>query len=176
MGKQINFYMTDDDEREFVKFVQSTGKVAVLSYTSPTEEPTVIEELPSNKESFWGCQFLWNTETSAMPSMKHIKQQGYFIPDAIESELVEFSRSFVDEGRLVRGRIWAEMNGWKRSDVATIIQKGDKFARWFDKLASWIKRRSTRNSNGDYLLPGATTFANQGGQLCQAVLSSGKAV
>jgi hypothetical protein len=173
MGKQVNFYMNEDDEHAFFNFLRSTGELRIFSYTSNSATPNELFELPSRETLFWACQFLQNASTSSDPIMKFIKTQSYYIPDVAESELIEFSRSFVDEGRLVRGRIWAEMN---RYDSSIIVRKPQNFLKWYERIASWIKRNSTRNSCGDYILPGAAKFAAEGGHLCQAVMSNGGAI
>lgn len=165
MGRQVNFYMTAEDEQDFVSFVRSDKNAEFLNYISRSPQMQVLEQLPTSDEIFWAGQFLWNREFSPLPSMKFIEQQGYYIPDSHESEIIEFSRSHLDEGRLNQGRIWAEMNGWQRQDPATIIKKSEPFSKWFDRLANWIKRRSTRDSVGFYVLPGAAAFVQQGGYL-----------
>lgn len=176
MGKQVNFYMSADDERDFIEFVRADRNVGFFKYALPLPEIPLLEEMPTPDKPFWFSLFLWDRDRSPVPSVHFVKEQGYYVVNFIESEVIEFSRSFLDEGRLVRGRIWAEMNGWRQDDPATIIKKSDSFSKWFDRLAAWIKRRATRNAVGDYMLPGAATFAAQGGQLCQAVLANGKAL
>lgn len=176
MGKQVNFYMSADDEREFVEFVRGDRNVGFFKFASPSPEIPLVEELPTRDQPFSYLLFLWDRDHSPVPSLYFVKEQGYYVVSSIEAEVIEFSRSFLDDGRLIRGRIWAEMNGRRRDDPATMIKKSDSFSKWFDRLAAWIKRRATRNAVGDYLLPGASTFAARGGQLCHAVLSSGKAL
>ena len=82
----------------------------------------------------------------------------------------------MDEGRLVRGRLWAETAGWWDEEAGTMVTKGRDFAAWFARLSNWIKRRSVRNAVGDYLLPGAARFAQEGGQLVQVVNADGTVV
>jgi hypothetical protein len=176
MGKQVNFYMTADDEREFVEFVRSSANVAIFKSVQASPEIRELEEMPPAGEPFWFALYLWNKDDSPPPTLAYIKEQGWYSVDRFESEVIEFHRCSVDEGRLVRGRIWAEMNGWRRDDPATIIKKSEVFVKWYDRLANWIKRRSTRNAVGDFMLPGAAAFAAKGGQCRQTVLASGKAI
>jgi hypothetical protein len=175
MGKQVNFYMTEEDEREFLEFVHSDRNVAVFMGVQQTAEIAVLDELPTSDTSGWFQLWLWDRDHSPTPVLRYVQQQGHYCVDRFESEVIEFDRSILDEGRLVRGRIWAEMNGWRHDDPASVIKKSEAFSKWFDRLGNWIKRRSTRDSVGDFLLPGATQFSKQGGQLCQVVLGSGDA-
>ena len=176
VGKQVNFYMTADDEQKFVEFVRSDRHVAVFKSVLPTMEVTDLVELPRRGEPFWFSLCFWDKDHCPSPSSTYIKQQGHYCINEIESEVIQFHRCGLDEGRLVRGRIWAEMTGWRREDPATIINKSEAFSAWYERLANWIKRHSTRNDRGEFVLPGAARFAEQGGVMCQAVLARGKAL
>jgi hypothetical protein len=66
------------------------------------------------------------------------------------------------------------MNGWRHDDPAALVVKSESFRKWFGRLAKWIKRQSSRDAVGDYLLPGAAELAKYGGQTCRAVLASGR--
>jgi hypothetical protein len=166
MGKQVNFYMTVEDEQKFVQFVRGERNVAIFKSVLPTTEIPNLIELPPVGEPFWFSLCLWNRDESPPPTLTYVEQQRYYSVGKIDSEIIEFDRCVLDQGRLVRGRIWAEMNGWKREDPATIIKKSDAFSAWYNRLASWIKRHSTRNDRGQYLMPGAARFAEHGGTMC----------
>ncbi len=80
-------------------------------------------------------------------------------------------------GRLVRGRIWAETKYWDVSQTPPIIvEKSQAFIKWYEQIARWIRSQGTRIPSGDYVLPGALTFAMSGGGLCQAVMGNGRAI
>jgi len=176
MGKQVNFYMTADDEREFVEFVHLSGNVAIFKSVQASPEILELEEMPPAGEPFWFALYLWNKDGSPPPTLNYIKEQNWYSVDRFESEVIEFCRCGIDEGRLVRGRIWVEINGWRRGDPTAVVKKRKMFENWYKRLANWIKRRSTRNAVGDFMLPGAAAFAAEGGQCCQAVLANGKAI
>ncbi|MFM2093974.1 MAG: hypothetical protein RIS70_1098 [Planctomycetota bacterium] len=176
MGRQVNFYMTADDEREFVEWVRTSGDVAIFKSAQDSVEIIELQEMPPMGEPFWFALCLWNKDISPPPTLNYIKPKGWHTVDPFESEVVEFHRCGMDKGRLVRGRIWAEMNGWQRSDPAVIIKKSEAFVKWYDRLANWIKRRSIRNAVGDFMLRGAAAFAAKGGQCCQAVLANGEPI
>jgi hypothetical protein len=169
MGKQVNFYMAASDELEFVTFVRSDRNVGMLIDGMPTENTPLLTELPERGIPFWFSVSLWDQDNSPQPVLQYVPQQSYFVVDEIASEVVKFSRSYLDDTRLVRGRIWAEMSTWGTNGVA--INKSEPFRKWFDRLGNWIKRRSVRDHRGDYLLPGAADYAKQGGKLVQAVFA-----
>ena len=82
--------------------------------------------------------------------------------------VIGFSRSYFDEEKLVRGRIWAEITGWKMDDPSVTFKKSDAFTKWFNRLAGWLKRKGCKNNAGDYLLSGAQKHVDSGGRLAQA--------
>ncbi len=169
MGKQVNFYMTDADEADFVEFVRSDRNVGIFMYAMPTSDIPLLAELPKPGVPFWFSLWLWDRDHSPAPKIDYVPEQRYYVVEPIASEVIEFTRSHLDEGCLVRGRIWAEMAVWQ-SD-GTLVGKSESFGKWFDRLANWIKRRSVRDNRGDYVLPGAAEYARQGGRLVQAVFA-----
>ncbi|MBM4128099.1 MAG: hypothetical protein FJ247_12245 [Nitrospira sp.] len=176
MGKQLNFYMTPEDEREFISFVESDRTVGIFMDVQASKEIAFLQRLPDRDTVGWFLLCLWDKDHSPPPVLSYVTEQAHFTVQRIESEVIEFSRCIPDEGRLVRGRIWAEMNGWRHDDPAIVIRKSESFRKWFSRIALWIKKHSTQNEVGDYVLPGAAEFVKNGGKLCQAVLASGKAL
>lgn len=169
MGKQVNFYMTDSDEQDFIRFVRSDRNVGIFMYTMPTEDIPLLTELPRQGVPFWLALWLWDRDNSPKPKVDFVREQRYYVVDECPSEVIEFSRSHLDEGRLVRGRIWAEMAVWQSDQ--TLLHKSESFQKWFDRLANWIKRHSVKDKHGDYVLPGAAEYAKRGGKLVQAVFA-----
>lgn len=161
--------MTDSDEKDFVQFVRSDRNVGIFMYAMPTEDIPLLTELPKQDVPFWFALWLWDREHSPTPKIDYVPEQRYYVVEPIASEVVEFSRSHIDAGRLVRGRIWAEMAVWQSN--GSLLSKSDSFRKWFNRLANWIKRHSVRDERGDYVLPGAAEYAKQGGRLVQAVIA-----
>jgi len=165
MGSQVKFYMTPSDEYEFVDFVRSDRDVAIFPYFSPRREPSLLDNLAEAKEGTGFTLWLWDRTNSPAPVLDYVHQQGYYTVDRFASEVIEFSRSYMYEGRLVRGRIWAEMTGWRMDDPSATFSKSESFQKWFKRLANWIRRKSIKDSIGDYLMPGAQQFLRDGGHL-----------
>src|SRR5262245_48088117 len=92
MGQQVNFYMTPQDEQEFLAFLRSDRDVGVFKRAIWSEDIPFLEELPAAPEPFWWSLCLWDRQRYSAPRLRFIKEQGYFIADTIESELIEWSR------------------------------------------------------------------------------------
>lgn len=132
-------------------------------YSMPTNDIPLLAELPKQGVPFWFALYLRDRDHSPTPQIDYVPEQRYYVVEPVASEVIEFERSHLDEGRLVRGRIWAEMAVWQ-SD-GTLLSKSESFRKWFDRLANWIKRRGVRDKYGHYVLPGAVEYAKQGGRL-----------
>src|SRR5687768_169667 len=136
MGRQVNFYMAHSDEGQFVDFLTSDRHVWILGYTSATQEITPLSMLPKLGEPFSFSVWLWDRDNSPQPVLKFVPKQRYYVVDRFVSEVIEFSRSHIDEGRLVRGRIWAQMDIDSNEGLVPV---SESFRKWYSRLARWIK-------------------------------------
>lgn len=168
MGKQVNFYMTEPDEEEFVHFLRSDMDICIFMDAQPSSEVIPLKSLPNKDVSGWFLLWLWHRRKSPTPEMNYITKQKYYMVDSTCSEVIEFLRSFIDNGHLTRGRIWAEMSYWDlNKNPPVLMKKSDAFNTWYNRIANWIKRRSVKNQLGDYLLPDAVQYVKNGGKLRQ---------
>lgn len=173
MGRQVNFYMSDQDELRFLTYLNDRADTVVVKAVQSSPDPIRLSSLPLKPEPFWFAMYLWNHNISPPPVYRFISEQQYYCLDNANSEVIEFDRCGVDGGRLIRGRIWAEMimpkgNGGPSND------RCEQFRKWFDALSRWIKGHSVRDSFGDYVFPGARAFAQEGGRLLRAIAGRAK--
>lgn len=165
MGKQVNFYMTGKDEQEFLQFVKTTGDTVILPYTSPSPEFLPVQKVPEPLSGrFWGDFWLFNRSVSSNLVVEFISKQGYYTIDGLQSSVIEFSRSFVKEGILKRGRIWAEITRLDK-EKRVLLPKEVEFKEWYEVVAKWIRRRFNRLPSGFYAGPGTLEFRKRGGKL-----------
>lgn len=163
MGRQVRFYMTDEDTAEFLRFAGSDRNVGVFMVWQASEEIAFLDELPAPGTSFGYALCLWDRDGSPKPILTYVPPQQYYSVDEIDSEVIQLHRSCLDATRLSQGRIWAEFSVW-RSD-GTLQRKSKRFEQWFGRLARWIKRNYAIDDDGDYVGPGAAKYAALGGKL-----------
>lgn len=169
MGSQVNFYWYGTDELNFVEVARKrSGDLCLLRYTSPTETFEPLKDLPPIEEPFGFHVWLWDRSICKPPVVRWVEQQRYYTIDSSESEVIELSRPYVREGRLVRGRIWADLSVWATGAPAVRVEKSPAFRKSFNSLATWIKRHYTRTPDGCYAGPEAAEFQRRGGRLVQA--------
>lgn len=159
MGRQVNFYMTEADEQEFIAYIRSSGNIAIFESKQASTEIVELQELPPVGKPGWFALILWNKDCSPKPTLKSIEKQNYYGTEGYESEIIEFSRSGIIEGQLTRGRIWAQFRHWRLHDIPpSLANKSVEFEKWYERLARWVKKHSVRNSSGEYVFPDAATF------------------
>src|SRR2546425_9622290 len=108
MGRQVIFYMTREDEQEFLGFIQTTGKVQLLPYASTSRDFHSVQSLPDPfSGKFSGGFWLFNPDVSSNLVIEFVPTQNHYTIDPLQSSVVEFSRSGVKEKTLYSGRIWA---------------------------------------------------------------------
>ncbi len=165
MGKQIGFYMVEEDEDEFMEFVRSTGDAVILPQTTdqyPPEEFTRLQEL-SGRQLGGGC-VLWNRSISPQPSFEFYEVHGgCHCLDSMQSEVVDVLRSHLRDHRLSMGRLYID-NMVLQPD-ATIGSKCVEFIDWFDQLARWIRKNYPKSHNGARLSPRARELLLAGYEL-----------
>jgi hypothetical protein len=169
MGKQINFYMMKSDEDEFISYIQANREVCIFLDRMKHSYIEELVSLPGKDVPGWFMVYLWDKTNSPPPKIDYVPEQKHYVVDFFESEVIQFSRSYLDKNRLVRGRIWAEMTKWQSGDTSTFTKKSDSFEKWFNKLSKWIKKKSKRNDFGDYLLTGAAEFILENGKIVQTI-------
>jgi hypothetical protein len=172
MGKQVNFFMHGGDEEAFLAVARGRGEVYILRYTSPTETFDLCEDLPPRDELGWFQVWLWDRSACKPPVAWWVEQQRYYTVDAFASEVIEFRRSYERDGRLIAGRIWTEFRGSRMGGPDVAFEKSPAFQKWYNSLASWIKRHYTRTPEGWYMGPGAKELHERGSRLGHADFAS----
>jgi len=173
MGKQVNFYMLEKDEQEFVEFVLSDGRTVILGDASLEEMPPILNRLPVEDLPpiyritvlFWRPGYPLFTRYGVMKAGP-LQGQGVYFVDHLRSSVIEFSRSLLlpDKNLLTRGRIWAEM---RRLEGDRFVYKGEEFEEWYDTIAAWIRKRYRKIGTKPYFYIGSQAYSwyQAGGKL-----------
>jgi len=150
MGKHIQFFMTYEDEREFIDYARSTGE-------SP-ERFNYPHQLKGRE--FGETCYLWNKSISPERVVEHIWQQNYYCLDFMSSEVVSFWRSKIIEREITTGRLHVEDKAL--SPDGRSLPKDAKFVEWYGSLERWIKSHSKSGPFGARIAPGAEYQLAQG--------------
>src|SRR5690606_11443292 len=164
MGRQIRFYMVDQDEEEFIAFVKTTGDLVILPQASESnggETFSSLRELDGRRlgES---CH-LWNRSLSPEPAIKHIPQHGCYWLDFMQSEVVNVMRSKRVGQTLSMGRLHIE--GTVARPDGSAVEKSDAFLEWFKELCHWIRKNCPGRYDAAYVSARAENLSMAGIEL-----------
>ena len=147
--------MASTDEQLFIDFLRTDENVFIIRHTTTGQEPEILAELPPTDEPWGWIVWLWNSSISPPPEQRFIKEQNYYYLDPIPNEVIQFHRCQTVNGRITRGRIWAEFNYWNNGNPSDLIRKSNDFEKWFNRLARWIKRQAVYHDSREYFLKDA---------------------
>jgi hypothetical protein len=165
MGRQVTFFMAREDEDAFLRFVQSTGNVALVPSVSSNNSFQPVDTLPETfSEGFWRQFWLWNRSITPSFRSEFVPEKGYYIINGLLSSLVEFSRSYIKDDTMYPGRIWAEFTVID-DETNDLGQKDRAFKNWYEDLAKWVRREFVHTGWMMFAGPGALRFQEQGGKL-----------
>ncbi len=165
MGRQIRFYMTDEDEDDFVAFMRSIGDVLILPQTSENE---LVEEYPSFRtlagRRLGEDSVIWNRSLSPMPLYIHYEVHGgCYCVDFMQSEVVNVIRSKRLDHRLSMGRLYVEDKA--QLPDGSVVKKSGEFVNWFNELCRWIKKTYPSTFDGACISSRAEALAKCGVEL-----------
>lgn len=176
MGRQVNFYMTREDEKVFLDYVRSTGDIVVLPRTALSPDLQPLTDLPDITWppvlNEWQC-FLLNRDVSSKAKWNRIEGKNYFLIDSQASSVIEFWRTILHSPIMYRGRVWASFEYFDK-DLRTFSSKEVPFEKWYETIAKWIKTQYkhvtltatlTKQKWTEYLAPGISKFQEAGGML-----------
>jgi len=162
MGKQIRFYMTDEDENEFIAFVRSIGDVAILPQATREEKGEVFASFRElvGRELGESCH-LWNRSLSPAPLVRHIPDHQYYWLDFMQSEVVNvWPCKMLPRNQLSMGRLHIETTFL--CPDGSIVAKGAPFLDWFDRLCKWVRKNYRRKLDGAHVSPRVHALAAEG--------------
>lgn len=160
MGRQVRFYMLQDDEQEFLDFIFIKPSIKLIKKVSDTPE-LIITRADLNKMPTIRQVFIWDSDFELdISKFKEKYYQEYddklgiytesdrvYYSFALSSDdpIIEYDRSFIrDDGILTEGRVWAEMY---RVEGNILVKKDPRFIAWFDEIARWLRRNLKRDSD-----------------------------
>lgn len=161
MGRQVRFYMTREDEVEFLSFVRTTGDVKIIAQTSEApngDRFSTFQELQGRRLGS-DCE-LWNASISPPPEFKHVPSRGIYCLDFLQSEVINVSPSFLVDQRLTQGRLHIETT--ILAAKKELAWKGAEFLEWYEQLSRWIRRNYKGRHHGDCVSARAEALVKRG--------------
>jgi len=165
MGKQLRFYMVDEDEDEFIEFLRSTGDVIILPQTTDKEEGeefSTFRELAGRR--LGENSHIWNRSLSPQPIVNYVPVHGgCYCLDSMQSEVVNVMRSKIVDGTLSMGRL--HIDDKVTLPDGSVGDKSAEFVKWFNELCRWIKNKYPSTFDGACLSSRAEALSKTGMEL-----------
>ena len=126
MGKQINFYMSEKVQAEFIVFLKENQFEYYDYYANKVEEPT-------DKK-------LFEVYIYKMAYGEIVKKEEGRVLDSYYSPVIEFSKTIVREDvkEIIGGRLW--MTDLYFDEKGNKAKKEEVFTKDYQKLVRWIKK------------------------------------
>lgn len=156
MGKQITFFMTHEDEKNFLEAIRRLGPVKVIYNTFADESRMEIPFLqPIGTTANDANLSLVNPSIAASIKRQFYQSQSYHCVDLAESEVVQFNRSKSVNTWLANGRLWFD-------EKSKAGRKSAAFLKWANALLKWVQKNYHRDNTGHYVGPHARQMSNEG--------------
>lgn len=170
MGRQINFYLAANDEREllnaeFLKYVEFIRR----DVPSPRSQRYADFEFSPYDDGIYSQLYICFERDIDRIEFRKLEAKNLFYVDSTISPVIEFIRSGYkkEENLLISGRFWIEMKYWDKDEQgnSVLITKGKELEKLYTDLAKWVRKYCTRLPNGNYIGPHALEAYKKGAKL-----------
>ncbi len=155
MGKQIEFYMTYNDE---LTFLDALGAESVSLIYNTFKDPGKmrLDSLdPVGRHPYDANLSLLNVLLDCRLVYRFVEGVPLYTVDLLESEVVQFNRCVVTKTWLKNGRLWYE-------ESTRTGKKRLEFSRWAESVLGWIRTSYKAGEDGRYVGPDALEQAKKG--------------
>lgn len=176
MGRQINFWMTEEDEQAFVARLRDDDIV----WTSRSlklgarPEPAELDVWHSTADEQWivcirrrdwkRLEYEDIPDNPLSQSARHVIGRADFTPwtrvGTGPSPCFEWNTCARSSTIIARGRIYFDST-WLEDCV--VMLKDEEPTKWFNRLAAWLRSRGQKRDHpGQYVMPGAAQLVSSG--------------
>lgn len=171
MGKQVRFYMTHEDEKNFLASISDLAPVRLIYKTFTESSPMELESFapvghsggnfhPDYFQNAYLC--LVNATLGTVPKVNSSPQHSYRSVDPAESEVVEFLRCKMSKGQYKPSQTWLSAGRLWFTEQTMEGRKSDAFIKWANSLLKWVRRKYERDARGNYAAPNALELSKAG--------------
>lgn len=160
MGRQINFFLHQDDQHEFDKLLKSLGDIVLLPYYHyenkvGTVDDTIIRDLRKEERRI----YLIQAKDFNIVRLTHIEKFGYWLVDDNALPVIHFDRSVTTDDQIQSGRLYYTVD-YVDPKKMVMIKKADDFIKWADNVLKTVRRKLVKQK---YNL-GTSTYTEYFGQ------------
>lgn len=163
MGKQVQFYMTHEDEKSFLASISDLAPVRLVfkSFVHPSPmELGSFAPVGSHEDDAHLC--LANATLGTPPKVNSYPQHSRRYIDLAKSEVAEFTRCELAKGRYKPSQTWLSNGRLWFAEQDMGVRKSDAFIKWANSLLKLIRRNYERDARGIYVAPNALELSKAG--------------
>ena len=170
MGRQINFYLHNEDERNLLESGVFSN-IVFLNRLTDNPKNNVYKEfhlIPREQTKNTQLYVCLEEDLDNIVYMPINSSDLYFVEPTL-SHVIEFIRSGLNPEKniLVSGRFWYEHKYWTKNENGEyiLVEKSKELEKLYNNLAGWIRRHCDRMENGNYIGPNAKDVHKKGTRL-----------
>jgi hypothetical protein len=171
MGRQINFFMAESDELDFLDAVHGMGG-AFLSFRQPRMgHVSAVDILPPQTTPFAHEMSIARQQDVPKITTNSFTVGEFWLLDENNDDLIQFRRSRVSNLIISSGRLWIDTCRavWDPvSQEESLVRKSAQFVEFYDAIARWIRREYSKcDANGFWVAPAAKAASSSGIKLTE---------
>ena len=126
MGRQINFYMSEAVQAEFMEFLKQNKFLYVDYYVDKTVDPA--------------CNDVYMVYLYKETYGELVKKFDDRVYDNSQGPVIEYSKTTIrkDKKTIARGRLW--MVDWYFDEAGNKVKKNELLTKDYEKLVRWVKK------------------------------------
>ena len=153
-SRQINFFLNEQDQIELNDLFSNDGELIFCKSRSEQAKPKILDSSVIKKMGGEPLKILLVRKADLdLLKFRYLKIRNEFVIDTIDSPVVEYSRCFLCDEFIRRGRMYFLKSFY--DDAENMVTKNDCFLSWADALLNTTKAELIRSANGDFLGKGA---------------------
>lgn len=165
MGRQVNFFMNNDDLAEFEKRLLDKHDALFLQpvFSSPTMNILSSLVIPETENVHRSCYLCRKQDRDqivfkeVVPTNPKISSYWSVISDS--SPIIEFDRCYWNNEFIRRGRLYFVVRQYVQHGLA---EKPQDFLAWGDNILRWVRRNYLRETTfGFYIGPNTAKWVQE---------------
>lgn len=139
MGRQINFFLHPDDQKDFDNLFRSFDDICFLSYYHKTAKPTIIDDTVIRDQKVEGSRvYLARKGDLENLNFTFIEKFNYWLIDDSSNPLLHFDRCVSFDNYITSGRLYFQPKYVKNLQW---ISQSEDFVKWSDKIISHVRKK-----------------------------------
>ncbi len=152
MGRQINFFLHPDDQKDFNDFLKSFDDICFLSYYHKTNNPTIIDDILIRDHVKEGDRVhLIRKQDLKNIRLHYIEKFNYWLINNTSSPVLDFDQCITWENDLRSGRLYFQP---RFVENMLWVDKNPDFVKWSDLIISktrkYFKKYRYKYENSSY--------------------------